>query len=162
MFATDITLNEFNRAYLSRLMADIREDELDCQPHAELHSVRWILAHLAIAVDYGFAQLGMPFVCPADWHSGYGPTSQAGTAANVKPTQDELLAKIDSGYTQLCSAASAASPSQLEEIHEVGLLKGTPLRTKGDLIAHLLATHFAVHLGQLSTLRRLSGRPMLF
>ena len=162
MFVSEIILNEFNRAYLSRLMSDIPEDELDVQPHPELHSVRWILAHLAIAADYGFRQLDLPFVCPRDWHSGYGPTSQAGTAAGVRPTRDELLAKIDSGYAQLCSAASAAPASQLEEIHEVGLLKGTPLRTKSDLIAHLLATHFAVHLGQLSTLRRLSGRPMLF
>jgi hypothetical protein len=62
----------------------------------------------------------------------------------------------------LCDAARAAASDLISARHEVGLLSNTPLRTKGDLIAHILATHFAVHLGQLSTLRRLAGRPLLF
>jgi uncharacterized damage-inducible protein DinB len=162
MFESEITLNEFNRHYLNVLLTDIPDDELDWQPHSGLHSVRWILAHLAIAVDYGFAQLGQPFVCPAEWHQAYGPGSQAGSSGDLRPSRDELLRVIHGGYAGLCEAARAATSDVTSVRHEVGLLSNTPLQTKGDVIAHILATHFAVHLGQLSTLRRLAGRPLLF
>lgn len=162
MFEESITLNEFNRGYLSRLLADIADDQLDWQPHSGLHSVRWLLAHLAIAADYGFAQLGMPFLCPADWHQAYGPTSQAGTSATIRPSREELVSMIERAYSQLCSAAREATPEAMAVPHAVALLQSTNLRTKGDLLAHILVSHFAVHVGQLSSVRRLAGKPMLF
>ena len=36
------------------------------------------------------------------------------------------------------------------------------LPTVGDLLAHLLTTHSAYHLGQLSTWRRAAGLPEVF
>jgi hypothetical protein len=41
---------------------------------------------------------------------------------------------------------------------ELRFLKG-PLPTVGDLLAHLMTTHEAAHLGQLSAWRRLLGLP---
>ncbi len=158
MFSSETTLNEFNRDYLKRLMADIGLDDLDRQPHPQLHSVRWILAHLAIVVDYGFMQLGLAGMCDPSWHAAYGPGSQPGTAGTVCPSVEELLATIETGYDRLCQAARGSSIEQVNALHEVGILKGTSLRTKGDLLSHILTTHFATHLGQLSTLRQLAGR----
>jgi uncharacterized damage-inducible protein DinB len=162
MFETEITLNRFNREYLSRLLSDLTDDQLDWQPHSGLHSVRWILTHLAIAADYGFAQLGLPFECPPAWHAAYGPSSQAGSSPDVRPSRQELETFIGTAYEKLCTAAATALPGVTDALHDVGLLKGTPLKTRGDLLAHILTTHFAVHVGQLSTLRRLAGKPMLF
>ncbi len=162
MFDHAITLNEFNRAYLTRLLTDFSDEQLDAQPSPDLHSARWILAHLAIAVDYGFKQLDLPFVCPKTWHVAYGPASAAGTNTRVLPTREELLSTINNGYQKLGDALKNADPAPLSELHEVELLKQTPLETKGQLAAHILATHFATHLGQLSTLRRLLGFQPLF
>ena len=155
-------LNKFNRAYLRSLLQDLENDQLDLQPQQGLHSIRWILSHIAIVADYGLKQFALPFVCPVKWHAAYGPGSQAGTNESVKPQLDELLAAIEQGYSALCNAAESGSDTVLSEEHDVELLKNTPLKSKGDLIAHVLTTHFAVHLGQLSTICRLLGRPPLF
>jgi len=157
-----IVLNEFNRGYLHRLLSDIPSHRLDEQPAEGLHSVRWILAHLAIAADYGLKQLDLPFVCPMAWHVAYGPTSQAGTSDKIQLTSEEILETIIRGYSILCDALRSGPVDQLSATHEVELLKKTNLKTKADIVAHILATHFAIHLGQLSTLRRLMGLPPLF
>lgn len=157
-----ITLNEFNRSYLKRLTTDIQESEMDLPAGTGCHSPRWILAHLAVVADYGFRQLGLPFECPIAWHRAYGPTSQAGTHPECAPGGPELLDKIEDLYSKLCTELQKADPALLSKPHAVELLKGTPLLTCGDIIAHLLTTHFAVHLGQLSVWRRLTNRPPLF
>ena len=155
-------LNAFNRAYLRSVLQDIENDQLDLQPQQSLHSIRWILSHIAIVADYGLKQFSLPFVCPMKWHAAYGPGSQVGTNESVRPELDELLVAIEHGYSALCNAVDSGSVTVLSEEHDVELLENTPLKTKGDLIAHILTTHFAMHLGQLSTIRRLLGRPPLF
>lgn len=162
MFSYEITLNQFNRGYLTQLLADLTDEQLDVQPSPGLHSARWILAHLAICVDYGFKQLDKPFVCPMTWHAAYKPSSQPGTSPDVRPAREELLSVIENGYSQLCEALKTAAPEQLNAPHDVELLKQTPLKTKGQLTVHILTTHFATHLGQLSTLRRMLGFQPLF
>jgi len=161
MFAYEIVLNKFNRAYLNSLLKDLPDEELDVQPHPELHSARWILAHLAIASDYGSKMIDLPSLCPRAWHEAYGPASQAGTAATVKPSRGELLAAIDDGYSRICYALPTVSVEHFSAQHGVALIAGTLLKTRGDLICNILTTHFAMHLGQLSTNRRLMGRPPL-
>jgi hypothetical protein len=162
MFDHLITLNEFNRAYLIRLMDGFPDEQLDHQSDEGLHSVRWILAHLAICADYGFSQLDMPFICPMTWHAAYGPASMAGTSDRVRPEREELLSVIETGYSKLCDSLRTASVEQLSRRHEVELLRNTVLKTRAELTAHILTTHFATHLGQLSTLRRLQGFKPLF
>lgn len=161
MYQPLASVNEFNLSQLHKLMSDWPEDRIDWQPHAGLHSARWILMHLAIAVDYGMMQLGLQGFCPNEWHSFYGPGSHAGSA-ELRPSVHEILEMIEKGYSQLRSHASELSVSPMTDHHQVGLLAGTPLVTKGDLAAHILASHFAFHLGQLSTLRRMLGKPPLF
>ncbi len=157
-----VVLNQFNREHLNSLMTDIHNNELDLQLQPGFHSVRWILSHIAIAADYGLKQFSLPFVCPLSWHAAYGPGSEAGTADSVKPERDELMDVIEKGYSVLCQAMESASPELLMEPHEVELLRATAIKTKGDLVSHILTTHFAIHLGQLSALRRLLGRHPLF
>jgi uncharacterized damage-inducible protein DinB len=161
MFNYETGLNKFNRAYLDNVLADLPDDQLDVQPHPELHSARWILCHLAIAADYAFKMLDMPTLCSKAWHKNYGPSSQPGTAADVKPSRTELLAAIDDGYTKLCHALPTVSVEHLSVPHGVPLLEGTLLKTRGDLVCHILTTHFAFHVGQLSVNRRMMGRAPL-
>jgi uncharacterized damage-inducible protein DinB len=163
MFETEITLNQFNRHYLKELLADLPETELDHQVDPTSHSIRWILAHLAMAGDLGLGGIfGKPTVCPKTWHVAYGPKSQPGTNERVKPSKEELLTTIETVYKNLCESARAGDAEKLAANHTLELLFGTPLVTVHDLVAHLLATHFAIHVGQLSALRRQAGRPPLF
>jgi hypothetical protein len=43
----------------------------------------------------------------------------------------------------------------------VELFKDSPVQTQGDILSHLMTTHFATHVGQLSVWRRAHGKPPL-
>ena len=60
MFEREVTLNEFNRFYLRNLLAELPKSSLDDVAFEGAHSLRWILAHLAIAADYGILQFAIP------------------------------------------------------------------------------------------------------
>lgn len=162
MFEHEITLNEFNRYYLQNLLAEVPKSSMDELAFEGAHSVRWILAHLAIAADYGLVQFGETMAMPGEWHQAYGPTSQPGSHPTVLPSKADLVAAIDRGYTQLVELARNANVDSMAQSHTVELLRNTPLKSKGDIVAHILATHFATHIGQLSVLRRMSGLKPLF
>jgi hypothetical protein len=147
MTASEATLNVFLRQYLKMITNDLDERHLDAIVINGFHSPRWILCHLAIAGDMGLRMLGKDRHCPKTWAVAYGP---------------ELLSKISDIYTELASAVQSAPSELLEQPHSLELLKSSALQTNGHLISHLLTTHFAVHLGQLSTIRRQIGLPHLF
>jgi len=50
----------------------------------------------------------------------------------------------------------------MEEPQNSDFFKGSPIKTIGDVVGHLLTTHFAFHLGQISSWRRLEGQPYIF
>jgi uncharacterized damage-inducible protein DinB len=162
MFEREIALHEFNRFYLRNLLADLPKSSMDDVAFEGAHSLRWILAHLAIAADYGILQFDEPMVMSDEWHQAYGPTSQPGSHTDVRPTKAELVAAIDRGYDRLTELAKNPSVDAMNKPHTVGLLSNTPLKTKADIVAHVLATHFANHIGQLSVLRRMKGQKPLF
>ena len=161
LFERELTLNRFLRQYLDSLTAGLQESELDQQAGVG-HSARWILVHLAIAVDYGLMQFGAAGVCPKSWHAAYGPGSAAGSHDSIRPTLSEIQQTMNDGWAKLEVCCQEADLAKTQVLHDLDLLKHTPLKTKGDLAAHILTTHMATHIGQLSFWRRLSGKPHLF
>jgi len=157
-----VALNSFNRHYLHRLIDAIPEPDLDSTFGAGSHSARWILAHLAISVDYGFKQLDMPLAAPKEWHAVYGPGSDPESHAKIRPSKAELLRFIDDNYLKLCIVSLDADKAKMLAAHTVPLLYDTPIKSKGELLCHILTTHFSSHVGQLSSWRRLVGLPPLF
>jgi uncharacterized damage-inducible protein DinB len=162
MFEALIPLNAFNRDYMKRLLHGIEDSELDSTFGEGSHSARWVLVHIAISVDYGFKQLDLPMVASKLWHKAYGPGSDASSNKDVRPPKEELLKFIDVHYAKLGEAALTADKLKMATDHLVPLLEQTPIKTRADLLAHVLTTHFASHLGQLSSWRRLMGLPPLF
>jgi|694.fasta_scaffold00333_52 hypothetical protein len=162
MTASEATLNVFLRQYLKMITNDLDERHLDAIVINGFHSPRWILCHLAIAGDMGLRMLGKDRHCPKTWAVAYGPGSDGSTHPKIAPSKEELLSKISDIYTELASAVQSAPSELLEQPHSLELLKSSALQTNGHLISHLLTTHFAVHLGQLSTIRRQIGLPHLF
>jgi hypothetical protein len=73
------------------------------------------------------------------------------------PTKAELLAAIDNGHRRVTAAFPNANWEALEQPHAVELLKSTNLQTNADVLAHLMTTHPAFHIAQLSACRRKKG-----
>jgi uncharacterized damage-inducible protein DinB len=162
VFESETALNAFLLGYLQQSLADLEEGQLDEVPIEGLHSVRWLLTHLAIAADMGLVLLGQPKECPNAWHVAYGPKTAGISHEKIRPSLDDLIEKLRSLYPRVAQIAQSASPELLDQAHKLDLLKSTPIQTNRQLIAHLLTTHLAIHLGQLSAIRRQLGFPHLF
>jgi hypothetical protein len=161
MFEREITLNEFLLGGLDKLAADVSAETLFDPSPGHGHSPAWIIGHLAIAGEMGLRILGGELVHP-QWAPIFGPGS-AGVCERADGLDKEtLLNGVRSAYKSLRAEAASAQLDAMSRSHSLDLLKGTPIRTFGDLVAHLLTTHFAFHLSQLSSCRRSAGFKFLF
>lgn len=161
MLEQQCRLYGFNLFVLDKMTADITDSEMTHQPAPNTNPPIWILGHLAIATDYASKTLGVATACPKAWHVDFGPGSTPLKMHDPVPTKDELMAAIHAGHERVSAAALTATAEQLAGPHAVAILSGTPLETNGDLITHLMNTHEAMHIGQLSMWRRLTGRKPL-
>ncbi|MBI5864603.1 MAG: DinB family protein [Planctomycetes bacterium] len=162
MFERETVLYSFLLGYLKRLTADIDDAKLDWQPQPGVHSAAWILGHLAISTDYVLMNLGQKGACPKEWHKRYGPGSAELAAGESRPSLRELMTAIEQGHARVTEAVRNPDPATLAKPHPVRVLDGTPIQTVDHLIGHLLTTHAAAHIGQLSFWRRCAGLPALF
>lgn len=160
MFDQEITLYRFALGYCQNLVADLTDAQLTTLPAQGGNPPAWILAHLAICTDFAAGLLGLPNVCPPGWHKQFGMGSKP-APGDAYPSRDELLSALVVGHERVETAARAADPQKLQAPNPIARLTAA-LPTKGDLLAHLMTTHAALHLGQLSVLRRQLGRPPLF
>lgn len=154
----ELTLYKFNLNYLKLIAADIAESDMTVVPFAGANPPVWILGHLAVATDFAGRMLGLERACPRDWHVKFAPGSKPSDLQAPLPTKSDLLAAIENGHRRVAEAAPGASSEVLNKPHEVELLKPTNLKTNGDVLAHLMCTHIAFHLAQLSACRRHSGK----
>ena len=161
MFKTERTLNEFLLKGFEQVMADIPDEQINTRQPGNGHPPLWVLGHLAICAELGFVFCGGQMLHP-EWMPIFGPGSSDDVEnANVYG-KEQFMDLILSDYPKLGELASAAEKEQFAEPHGVALLNNTPIQTKGELVSHLLSTHFAFHSAQLSCWRRAAGHGPIF
>lgn len=158
MFELELTLFKFNRNYLRMLVADLAESDMQSTPFAGANPPVWILGHLAMSTDFAGGFLGLEPACPPAWHKVFAPGSKPADLKPPLPTKAELMEAIENGYRRVAEAAPTANPETMNEPHGIEMLAPTVLKTKGDVMGHLMTTHFAFHLAQLSACRRVAGK----
>lgn len=158
MFELELTLYKFNLKYLRQLAADLDESQMGVAPFAGANTPLWILGHLASTADFAGRMLGLEPACPRAWHKQFAPGTKPADLQPPLPTKAELLAAIENGHRRVSEAAPDASADAMNEPHNVALLAPTVLKTKGHVVAHLMTTHVAFHLAQLSACRRHAGK----
>lgn len=162
MFAQETTLFQFMLGYLQQLVANMPEDALHRPVAGAVNPPAYVLGHLAISNDFTLQILGQPTVCPPEWHEAFGPGSSPAKMKIAYPSKQELLTAIATGHARVCEAVKTASPEALAQPQSFPFFKGTPIKTLGDCVALLMTTHFSLHIGQLSLMRRQLGQPPLF
>jgi hypothetical protein len=158
MFEREQTLYQFQLNYIKLLSADLEDGKLHETPFPGANPPVWILGHLAVCTDYAARMLGEKPVLPRDWHKQFAPGSNPQALEPPYPTKAELLAALEAGHQRVVNALPAASTALLDQPHAVELLKPTNLKTNGDVLAHLMSTHVAFHVAQLSACRRGLGK----
>lgn len=161
MFQRESMLNQFSIGYLETLAAEVTPENFNSRPTSSGHPPVWILGHLAICGELGIKLLGGELSHPT-WMVLFGPGSSDELKSPETFSKEEFFDVIKSSYAEMVTMANNASAEQLDASHGIDLLDGTPINTVGDLIAHLLTTHFAFHSAQLSDWRRASGHEKLF
>lgn len=160
MFEYARKLYDFQLDYARLLVRDIDDARLAEQPVSGMNHGAWILGHMAISTDFALPLFGEPKVCSEDWHARFGPGSVVQTDRGAYPGKEELLDALARGHEAVARASMIATPEAMERLHpvEIAFLKQS-LPTVGDLVSHLMTTHEAIHLGQLSAWRRALGMP---
>jgi hypothetical protein len=157
VFERELTLYQFTLNHLRLLAVDIKEPDMNVAPFEGANPPVWILGHLAVATDYAGRMLGLPAICPKQWHAQFGPGSKPTELKAPLPTKGDLLAAIEAGHRRVSEAAPEANAEAMNQPHSVEILKTTNLKTNGDVVAHLMTTHQAFHVAQLSACRRKKG-----
>jgi len=158
MFERELTLYEFQLNYIRLLLSDLDDSKLAERPFPGANPPVWILGHLAVCTDYAARMLGQKPVLPRAWHAQFAPGSNPAALEPPYPTKAELFSAIETGHRRVAEAMPGASAEALAAPHAVELLKPTNLKTNGDVLAHLISTHVAFHVAQLSACRRATGK----
>lgn len=161
MFERERTLQSLMRHFAHALVKDIDDADMARQPFEGANHPAWILGHIVVTTDGVLKIFGQAPTAPAEWTTLFGRGSTPTTNRTDYPSKEALLAALDAAFDRAAAAAAAATEEQIAGPHNVEMLRrGLP--TKGDLVAMLLTTHVAQHLGQLSAWRRATGGAAMF
>jgi hypothetical protein len=161
VFERELTLYKFNLNYLRLLAAELDDANLGKPAFPGGNPPVWILGHLAVATDYAGKLLGLRPQCPREWHTQFAPGTKPADVVTPYPTKGDLLGSIEAGHRRVSEAVPGASSEAMSQPHNVELLKPTVLGTFGDVLAHLMTTHEAFHISQLSACRRSCGKGII-
>jgi hypothetical protein len=161
MLDSAIQVNLFLMQYCRMLVGDILDERMAEQPLVGINHPAWILGHLAWTADGSLAMLGAPKTLPTEWATLFGAGSKPSAERGVYPSKDNLLRAVEQGYQQVRQRAASAGPEQLSRPTTSPRVKEA-LPTLNEMVAFLLSGHMGVHLGQLSSWRRMIGLPPMF
>lgn len=153
----ELRLFQLMLSYLEKLLDGIDDQRMAEQPLGANHPA-WILGHLTVTTGFGLKLLGQKLPYPKHWLTQFGPGSQPSSSRQDYPGKEELLLTFRQTTQQLIGLVPLVTPEQLAAENPGRILK-EELPTVGDILAHLLTTHLATHIGQLSTWRRIQGLP---
>ncbi|MFO0937389.1 MAG: DinB family protein [Gemmataceae bacterium] len=155
MYDNERAIHAFALDYLRSLIADIPDERMAEQPIAGLNHPAWTLGHLAIAYDYVGKCLGLPLEL-LRWHPLYAPGTIPVPDRSRYPSKQELMAKLEANAARVMPFVESADPAKLTGPQPVEFLK-PHIKTVSELLSHLLTSHIANHIGQLSAWRRVAG-----
>jgi hypothetical protein len=161
MLDSAIQVNLFLMQYCRRLVGDLADERLAEQPRAGVNHPAWILGHLALTADGSLETLGGQKSLPPEWKPLFGAGSKPSASRSSYPSKDELVRALEETYERVRQKAASASPDQLSRPTTNPRVKEI-LPTAKDTLTFLLTGHMGVHLGQLSSWRRMIGLPPLF
>ena len=161
MFESEVSLNEFQLGLFEKMIPDIDESTLYQPGLGHGHPPVWLLGHLAMSADLGRMLFGKRPV-RIEWIRTFGPGSTDTIAPDSSFSKETFCQAIREQYRDLRGLAAEADPQAMKQPTTFELFQGTAIQTVGHVVSHLLTSHFAFHLAQLSSCRRAAGHKALF
>ncbi len=161
----EVKVFNFLQGYGEMVLADITAQEaykLICDGGV---SPAWIIGHLAFVANRVLAMTGgTPKIDFDAWKPIFGGGSQPKGDAdkNSYPAWEELLKTWRTAHKDVAAHAPTIGKDALTAANPNERMRGGGLLTVQDFLSFVLTGHEAMHLSQLSTWRRVQGRPALF
>ena len=160
MFQTANEAIEFSltksQSLLHRMVDDLKPDEFERQPCLGGNCAAWILGHLVLTDRRVLAMLGRPVPdLPAGFEEMFQTTRKSAESQSGYGDPKVLISEFDRHRQLLIEAIRQATPQQL----------ATPLQNPHPLFgtvgeaAMFMGLHVMMHVGQISTIRRMLGYP---
>lgn len=158
----DEVLNSYRLTldYLRRLVADVPDEDFCRQPNGVVNHPAWVIGHLTQSCQAIGGELGLAEWLPAEWAALYATGSVPTSDRSAYPSKSKLLTALADGAERVSVRVIA--------LGDVGMSAPLPderyravLPTVGHAAAHILISHTAVHVGQVSVWRRAAGYPPL-
>jgi hypothetical protein len=147
----------FTLGYAEKLAADLTDEELVRLPQPGMNHAAWVLGHVALGADFVALLLGQSMVTDEAWMATFGPGSTPAGDRAAYPSKEQLLATMRMTHARAIQLLAQATTAQLDAPNETRFFP-VEFPTVGALITHLMTTHAALHLGQLSAWRRSLGK----
>jgi len=142
--------------YLRRLVDDIPDEFMARQTGGAVNHPAWILGHLIHSAQAIGGEIGLPPWLPSNWHRQFGTGSTPASDRSQYPKKATLLAALTDGQKRITE--------RLNELGDQGLSGPLPdvryreeFPTLGHAVLHILTSHAAIHVGQLTVWRRAVG-----
>ena len=159
MLSESINTLRFLQGYVDNQLAEISDDDFYSQPVDGANHAAWNLGHTAYYLDQHIAMIGGGPQLEA-WKETFGQHSTPTTGPDGYPSREEIISAWREAGNRLIAAVEAASDEQLTAPNPNSMADAFP--TVGDFLAFSLATHSALHVGQISMWRRLVGQAAMF
>lgn len=161
MFTTELGINRFLVEYTRNLVAGVDDSRLADQPLPGVNHPAWLLGHLAFAADGAGTFLGQPRQLDDAWKQKFGGGSVVSNVRSEYPDKDTLLRIFEERNAAAGQLMQSVTPEQYQAPNPHARLKES-LPQAGQAVAFLMTSHLAIHLGQLSSWRRMIGLQPMF
>ena len=156
-WTTMTKLFDLTRTMAADMAEGIPPEEFDVANEGA-NSPKWIVGHLALGMDFGLMLLGFPSDKLEVMMPIYGPGSPGGSVGDDGQSQRGLISHLRTTGDVLRDRVLEVDEGILGQTQETPFLS-QELPTVGDLLGHIYTTHIAMHMGQLSQIRRQLGLP---
>lgn len=152
----------FNLTYANKLVADVPDEQMCVQPvpGRTINHPAFVLGHLAWVADNMVGLVGFGTPTLGAWKEHMGMGAKPVEDRSKYPSKAELLKALENGHARLTEVVAKITPDALAQPAPERMRGRFP--TIGNMLAGLMTSHEAVHLGQLSTWRRVMGLPSVF
>jgi hypothetical protein len=142
--------------YLQGLIADVPDEMMTRQSHHVVNHPSWVIGHLTYSCQAIGGEMGLDPWLPADWSKDFGTGSTPTDEPERYPKKASLLAALADGQKRLATRLSAIGEVGLQQpLSDEGHRPMFP--TLGHAVTHILTSHAAIHVGQLTVWRRAVG-----
>ena len=158
----EVKVYQFMQGYGEMVLADIAaEDAYKLICDGGVHPA-WCVGHLAWVANRVLALCGgEPKIDTEGWKPLFGGGSTPTSDPGAYPGWEELKDIWRQGHADVVQAVPGLGAEALSQPNPNDRMR-EQLPTVGDFLSFVLTAHEAMHLSQLSTWRRVQGRPPLF